>query len=378
MAGQAAADQVAMVQSSRLPQLVWSMFLGERGERERLLKRLYPQMALMGSRMIRRGLGKLHWPQLVSRVCLFATEMSLEYQNLVKEDSQRPDQDRSLAASSSEPPSHQPVPPAQQGVSGEGAEPIPEAWITAGGLQTSQRYTLVNDLDGGGKGPANLRNSNCLRLEAYSRRKSTPIAYQLGFPLEQVVTCHVDTTGQWDRPVVMWVSRKGEDCGQAGFKYTRFLECKAKGVELASFLTTWFYDFGHQNTSRDGTIMLPICAEDFSEVAWVESTERWLYTPQSDKYYNCWTMTQLLREVQLDLKDLDSRAKAGYQDEDFIYGRRKQAEEKRVREGAAKENGSPRGVRRPTNRRRSQTQPQSKLVLPPRCLNRVVRAELVV
>ncbi|KAL3909666.1 MAG: hypothetical protein SGPRY_009342, partial [Prymnesium sp.] len=370
LAGQAAADQVAMVQSSRLPHLVWSLFVGERGERERLLRRLYPHVAL-GSRMIRRGLGRLHWPQMVSRVCLFATEMSLEYQELVKEasthinvalktlrsairqfyktpvpsdssetepwslisakwmallnrlvdvclrlagwpglddthqstasevtdlpkegspftrfmasafperppasqplqnphDSQRLGQDQSLPSSSSEPPSHQPMPPAPPGTAVEGAEPISEAWLSCR-KAADQRYTLRDDPNEGGKGSANLRHSNCLRLEADSRRKSTPVAYQLGSLLRKVASCHLDTTGQWDRPVMMLVSRKGEDCGQAGFKYTLFLECKAKGVELASFLATWFYDFGHQNTSRDGSVMLPICDEGLSEVAW--------------------------------------------------------------------------------------------------------------
>lgn len=55
LVGQAAADQVAMAQSSRLLQLVWSLFVGDRGEREHLLKRLCPQMAL-DARMVRRGL----------------------------------------------------------------------------------------------------------------------------------------------------------------------------------------------------------------------------------------------------------------------------------------------------------------------------------
>ncbi|KAL3920797.1 MAG: hypothetical protein SGPRY_005124 [Prymnesium sp.] len=219
-----------------------------------------------------------------------------------------------------------------------------------------QRYTLVDDLEG----PVDLRYSNCLRLEAYSRRKSTSIAYQQGFLLEKVPACHVDTTGQWDRPVVMWVSRKGEDCGQAGFKYTLFLECKAKGVELASFLATWFYDFGRQNVSRDGSIMLPICGEDFSEVAWVGSTEQWLYTRQSDKYYNCWMMIHLLREVHILQEKLDQRETLTLllrQATRMKTSSEGKVEGKRVREDVAKEKGSPRSIRRPTNRRQALPNP---------------------
>ncbi|KAL3911560.1 MAG: hypothetical protein SGPRY_008648, partial [Prymnesium sp.] len=278
LAGQAAADQVAMVQSSRLPHLVWSLFVGERGERERLLRRLYPQVAL-GSRMIRRGLGKLHWLQMVSRVFLFATEMSLEYQELVKAASTHVNAALKALRSAIRQFYNTPVP-------SDSSETEPRALMAAKWMALLNRplestASKVTDLPQKGspftrfmasafpeRPPASQPLQNPHDSQRLGQDRSLPSSSSEPPSHQPMPPSPPGTAGSGTAPcVVMWVSRKGEDRGQARCKYTLFLECsKAKGVELASFLATWFYDFGHQNTSRDGCIMLLICYyqdEDF-------------------------------------------------------------------------------------------------------------------